>query len=64
MTKDELVKYLDDWSMGVIEELKQQLEVEDFDDVADIDIDEYMYESGYHNGIQYAIRQIKEKLND
>ena len=63
MTKDELADFLEKWVSDVQKELADEFEVENFDDIYDVDQDEYMYESGYANGILYACKQIREKLS-
>lgn len=63
MNKNELADYLEKWVNDVERELTEQFEVDNFDDIYDVAQDEYMYESGYANGIRYACKQMREKLN-
>jgi hypothetical protein len=64
MNKNELADYLEKWVNDVELELAETFGVDEFDDIYEINSDEYMYESGYANGIRYACKQMRDKLND
>jgi len=64
MNKNELADFLEKWVSEVEQEIVEQFHALDFDDVYNVEPEEYMYQSGYSNGILYACKQMRDKLND